>query len=246
MALDVTHVSAFIAGVLSFFSPCVLPLVPPYLCFLGGVALNEIAGEGTLAVRQQRRVMVMAAAFVAGFSTVFVALGATASWLGRLVSSHLDVLANVAGVVILVMGLHFLGLMRIPIFDREIRFHPASRPLGLIGAFVVGLAFAFGWTPCIGPVLAAILLVAGAESSVASGAGLLATYAAGIGIPFLIAAFAARPFVTFLKRAKRGVAIAEKTIGALLVLTGVLFIAGAMPAIAGWLLQTFPALGRVG
>jgi cytochrome c-type biogenesis protein len=244
--LDVTHAGAFIAGLLSFFSPCVLPLVPPYLCFLGSVALNEIAGDGPLAVRQQRRVLVMAVAFVAGFSTVFIALGATASWLGRLVSSHLDVLANVAGAVIIVMGLHFLGLFRIPIFDREIRFHPASRPLGLLGAYVIGLAFAFGWTPCIGPVLAAILLVAGAEKSVASGALLLAAYSAGIGIPFLIAAFAARPFVDLLKRLKRGVAIAEKTMGALLVVTGVLFIAGAMPLIADWILRTFPMLGKIG
>jgi len=244
--LDVTHAGAFVAGLLSFFSPCVLPLVPPYLCFLGSVALNEIAGEGPLAVRQQRRVLAMAAAFVAGFSTVFITLGATASWLGHLVSSHLDVLANVAGAVIVVMGLHFLGLFRIPIFDREVRFHPASRPLGFIGAYVVGLAFAFGWTPCIGPVLAAILLIAGAERSVSSGAVLLAAYSAGIGIPFLVAAFAARPFVALLKRAKRGVVIAEKAMGALLVVTGVLFITGAMPIVADWILNTFPALGKIG
>jgi cytochrome c-type biogenesis protein len=244
--LEVTHVGALVAGLLSFASPCVLPLVPPYLCFLGGVALNEITGEESLAPIQQRRVLVMSVAFVAGFTTVFVAFGATASALGRLISDNLDILSKIAGGVIIVMGLHFLGVFRIPVFYREARFHPASRPLGLLGAFVVGLAFAFGWTPCIGPVLAAILLVAGATDSVVQGAGLLAAYSAGIGIPFLIAALAARPFIAAIRRYRNGVVIAEKATGVLLVLTGGLFIAGAVPEIAGWLLQTFPAFGLIG
>jgi cytochrome c-type biogenesis protein len=243
---EVTHVGALVAGLLSFFSPCVLPLVPPYLCFLGGVALNEITGEESLAPVQQRRVVVMAAAFVAGFTTVFVAFGATASALGRLISDNLEILSDVAGAVIIVMGLHFLGVLKIPVFYRETRFHPAARPLGLIGAFVIGLAFAFGWTPCIGPVLATVLMVAGATESVAHGAGLLAVYSAGIGIPFLIAALAARPFIAAIQRYRNGVVIAERTTGVLLVLTGVAFIAGAMPEIATWLLQTFPAFGRIG
>jgi cytochrome c-type biogenesis protein len=244
--LEVTHVGALVAGLLSFFSPCVLPLVPAYLCFLGGVALDEMAGPDGLAARHQLRVVARAAAFVGGFAVVFVALGATASALGRFVSAHLDVLGRIAGVVVVLLGLHVLGVLRIPFLYRDVRFRPAREPLGLPGAFAVGLAFAFGWTPCVGPVLAVVLLVAGAEASVGRGAGLLAAYAAGIGVPFLVAALAARPFVAFVGRFKGGVAVAEKATGALLVGTGGLFLMGAMPELAAWLLATFPALGRVG
>jgi len=243
---DVGYLGAALAGLLSFLSPCVLPLVPPYLCFLAGVSIEQLSGEDGAAAGAGRRVFASAAAFVLGFATVFIALGATASVVGRLVADHIDVLARVAGAVIVVMGLHFLGVLRIDALYRELRFHAASKPAGLVGAYVIGLAFAFGWTPCVGPVLAAILFVAAAEDSVWRGASLLAVYALGIGIPFLLAALLVRPFLALMRRFRRHVHRVEQVMGLLLVVTGVLFITGSVNEIGYWLLETFPALGRVG
>ncbi|WP_085120537.1 cytochrome c biogenesis CcdA family protein [Tistlia consotensis] len=249
--MDVTYAGAALAGLLSFLSPCVLPLVPPYLAFLGGVSAHEIegrAGAGGEAVRPKPfgRTFWMALAFVLGFATVFVALGAGASAISGLVTRYIDVLVPIAGVVVLVLGLHFLGLFRILLLFREARFHVQSRPVGLAGAYVIGLAFAFGWTPCVGPVLASILLVAGSGDSVFYGASLLATYAAGIGIPFLLAALAIGSFTRFLAHFRRYLGWVEKALGAILVATGVLFITGGIADVSYWLLETFPVLGRIG
>ena len=185
---DVSYAGAFGAGILSFLSPCVLPLVPPYLCFLGGVSFDQLAGDEDSDNKMMRRVLLSAVLFVLGFSTVFVALGATASAIGELVSEYLDLFAQGAGVVIIILGLHFMGVFKIGIFYREARFQAETKPASLIGAYIVGLAFAFGWTPCVGPVLAAILMVAGSESSVTYGASLLAVYSLGLGLPFFVAA----------------------------------------------------------
>ena len=195
--LSVSFPAAALGGLISFLSPCVLPLVPPYLSFLAGTTFDRLSAGDDRAVR--RRAVLAALLFVAGFSTVFVLLGATASALGQAIRQYLDVLSTVAGIAIIVMGLHFLGVFRIGLFYREARFN-VTKPVGLWGAYVMGLAFAFGWTPCIGPVLAAILTVAGSESSVSQGALLLAAYSAGLGIPFLLAAFAMKPFAALLKR----------------------------------------------
>jgi len=244
MTFDVSIGGAFLGGVLSFASPCVLPLVPPYLCYVAGVSLDELTTE-----REEGtggRVMIAALAFVAGFATVFVLLGATASVLGRLVAQQLPTLSMIAGVVIIVMGLHFLGLFRIGFLSREARFSVASKPPGLVGAYVMGLAFAFGWTPCIGPVLAAILLVAGSADTVGAGAGLLAVYALGLGLPFLVAAAFSRAFIGVLKRFRRHFGAVEKAMGALLVVTGILFLTGGMTQMSFWLLEHFPALGTIG
>ena len=244
---DVTYPGAFVAGLLSFLSPCVLPLVPPYLCYLGGLTMEELADQQSAGQYQaSHRVFLSALAFVLGFSTVFVALGATASSIGQALASHLDSLAKLAGVIIIVLGLHFLGVFRFSLLFREARFQVTKRPAGLIGAYVVGLAFAFGWTPCVGPVLAAVLFVAGGEDSVARGAALLTAYAMGIGLPFLAASLAARPFMAFAARFRRGVVLVEKTMGALLVITGVLFLSGNFSVLAYWMLETFPSLGQVG
>jgi len=244
--LEVGHAGAFAAGLLSFLSPCVLPLVPPYLCFIGGLTLDQLAEQQEVGGVAARRVFVAALAFVLGFTTVFVALGATASVIGQVVAENFRLLGQIAGVIIIVLGLHFLGLLRIPFLYREARFHVESRPAGLVGAYVVGLAFAFGWTPCVGPVLAAILFVAGAEGSVLEGSTLLTAYALGIGLPFLGAALAARPFMAFMARFRRYLGAVEKTMGGLLVITGVLFLTGTMSEIAFWILEAFPALGRIG
>ena len=244
MGLDVTVLGAFTAGLLSFLSPCVLPLVPPYLSFLAGVGLNELR-EGAANVAPPRRVVLLAVCFVLGFATVFVLLGAGASAAGQVVARHLDLLGTLAGILIIVLGLHMMGL-RIPILFREARFHPAAKPAGPVGAYVIGLAFAFGWTPCVGPVLAAVLLLAGSGDTVGEGAWLLVAYSAGIGVPFVLAAAFIGPFLRAAQRFRRYVGVVEKVSGGLLVATGLLFVTGQMPVIGGWLLETAPVLGRIG
>jgi len=245
MLVDVTHGGALIAGVLSFISPCVLPLVPPYLCYIGGVSLDQLTGDAPESVARHR-IALSAFAFVLGFSTIFVMLGATASVLGRLVASHLDTLAIVAGIVIIVMGLHFLGIFKINLMHRQARMEVRNHPSGPLGAYVIGLAFAIGWTPCIGPVLAAILAVAGSEQTVTRGAVLLAVYSMGLGIPFIIAGFFAGSFMHLMQRFRGHVGTVEKAMGAFLVVTGVLFITGHMTTLSFWLLNTFPGLAAFG
>src|SRR5260221_483956 len=198
MPTDVTILAALLAGLISFLSPCVLPLVPPYLVYLSGLSLERFAdAEPEPAVR--RETVIGALLFVLGFTTVFVALGASASAIGGLIRLYSDIFAKVAGIAIIVMGLHFLGVFRIAWLLREKRV-AVAKPVGLWGAYVMGLAFAFGWTPCIGPILAAILAIAASETTVAKGASLLAVYSLGLGIPFIIAAFAIEPFAGFLSR----------------------------------------------
>ena len=187
-----------IAGLVSFLSPCVLPLVPPYLVFLAGTSLERFADREP-EPRVKRETVSAAALFVLGFSTVFVALGASASVIGSHIRAYSGPLATVAGIVIIIMGLHFLGVTPIALLHRQKRLEVA-KPVGLWGAYVIGLAFAFGWTPCIGPILAAILAVAASEQTVTKGASLLAVYSLGLGIPFVIAAFAIEPFAAFLSR----------------------------------------------
>jgi cytochrome c-type biogenesis protein len=244
MTADVSILAALIAGIVSFLSPCVLPLVPPYLVYLAGTSLERLA-DGNPASGSTRETVQAAFLFVCGFSTVFVALGASASVIGSLIRAYSAELAVAAGIAIIVMGLHFLGLLRIGWLYREKRVEMA-KPIGLWGAYAMGLAFAFGWTPCIGPILAAILAVAASETTVAKGAGLLAVYSLGLGIPFMLAAFAIEPFAAFLARFRRHLAQVERAIGALLVLTGVAFLTGSITSASFWLLDTFPALGRIG
>lgn len=247
MAFDISATAAFGAGILSFLSPCVLPLVPAYLCFLGGVELERLEGGGPgSAGNADWRLVALASAFVLGFSTVFVALGVTASALGDFVSRHFDQLAIAGGVLIGLLGLHFLGVLRLGLLLREARFQPVSSPAGLAGAYLVGLAFAFGWTPCVGPVLAAILVVAGAEATAARGAFLLSAYALGLGAPFLAAALFARPFLRQMGWMRRHVRTVERIIGAALVATGLLFVSGAMPRVGAWLSERFPGFGSLG
>jgi cytochrome c-type biogenesis protein len=243
LATDVTLPAAALAGVLSFLSPCVLPLVPPYLSYLAGTTLDELQAGDDWAVR--RRALLTALLFVAGFSTVFVLLGATASALGQTVRQHLEVLSTIAGIMIVVMGLHLIGVFRIGLLYREARVEVA-RSAGVWGAYLMGLAFAFGWTPCIGPILAAILALAGSETSVARGALLLGAYSAGLGIPFVLAALAMKPFVAFLTRVRSRFGMIEKAMGAFLVLTGLAFLFGWITTASFWLLEAFPVLGRLG
>ncbi|MFB9263813.1 cytochrome c biogenesis CcdA family protein [Bradyrhizobium erythrophlei] len=243
MTLDVTLGAAFVAGLLSFLSPCILPLVPPFLCYMAGVSVTDLSGDRP---DLRPRILAAALAFVAGFSVVFIALGSTASVAGRFISQHLAMLSTAAGALIVVMGLHFLGVIRIPLLYRSATVQLESRPAGLAGAFVMGLAFAFGWTPCAGPILAAVLMMAGSEDTAGQGALLLLAYSAGTGIPFLIAAAFTGRFMALLGRARRHLGVVEKTMGAFLVATGLMFLSGLMPAVSEWLLERFPGLTSIG
>jgi cytochrome c-type biogenesis protein len=244
--MNVTYFGALFAGLLSFLSPCVLPLVPPYLCFLGGTTFDQLTGEDETPSHVYTTVVLSSVAFVLGFTTVFVILGATATALGQLVAENLPLLAKIAGLIIIIAGLHFLGVFHIPILHREARYHADTRPAGLIGAYLIGLAFAFGWTPCIGPVLGAILAVAAGEGSVSQGVSLLFVYSLGLGIPFILAALAVRPFMSAMQRFRGHLAMMEKVLGGFLVLTGILFLTNSMTYISGWFLQTFPGLATIG
>jgi cytochrome c-type biogenesis protein len=244
MTADVSFAAALFAGILSFLSPCVLPLVPPYLVYLAGASMERLAdNEREPTVR--RDTVLAAALFVAGFSTVFVALGASASAIGTLVQAWSAQLSIIAGIAIILMGLHFLGVTKFAVLMFE-RRAPMSRPVGLWGAYAMGLAFAFGWTPCIGPILAAILAVAASKETVAKGAMLLAVYSAGLGIPFVVAALAVEPVTAFLARFKRHMEIIEKAMGGLLVLTGIGFLGGFISQASFYLLDWFPELGKIG
>ncbi len=234
------------AGLISFLSPCVLPLVPPYLGYLGGTTLDQMTGErGSVAPAVYRRVVTASVFFVLGFTTVFVGLGAGASVFGQFIQENKSQLAMVAGIVIIIFGLHFLGILRIPLLYREARYHTDSQPAGLVGAYVIGLAFAFGWTPCVGPILAVVLSLAANEASIDTGVYMLLVYSLGLGVPFILAAVAIRPFLTFMYRFRRYLGAVEKVMGVLLVITGVLFLTGSLNWFGQWMLETFPGLGTI-
>jgi len=241
---DVTLFAALLAGLVSFLSPCVLPLVPPYLVYLAGTSLERLTDEDPRTGSTWQTVLA-ALLFVGGFSTVFVTLGASASVFGALLRAYSYELGIIAGIAILIMGLHFLGITPIRWLRHEKRLD-IVKPVGLWGAYVMGLAFAFGWTPCIGPILAAILAVAASEATVSKGAGMLAVYSIGLGIPFVVAAFAIEPFAGFLARFRHYLRRVEQAMGVLLVLTGIAFLTGFITTTSFWLLEAFPALGRIG
>ncbi|MEM9761772.1 MAG: cytochrome c biogenesis protein CcdA [Pseudomonadota bacterium] len=243
MEFDIGYAGAALAGLMSFVSPCVLPIVPPYLCFLAGVSLEELKGEERGGWVPDARVVLAALFFALGFATVIVALGATASSIGQAVSRHFDTLRWIAGGVILLMGLHFLGLLRIPFLYRQARVEVERRPATLAGSYLVGLAFGFGWTPCVGPVLAAILFTAAGRETAGDGALLLGFYALGMGAPFVLAAAFVRPFLSLMHRLRAGMGHVEKAMGAMLVLTGVLFMTNSIADIAAWMLDYVPAMG---
>src|SRR5271166_3848034 len=240
---DVSLPAAFGAGLLSFVSPCVLPLAAPYLCYLAGASVEALVDEGEAKAR--RDILVAALLFVAGFTTVFVAFGATASAFGALFRQWSHALSIAAGIGVILMGLHFLGVLRIGAMLREARLE-IERPVGAWSSYPMGLAFALGWTPCIGPILATILAVAGSRETVASGAGLLAVYRLGLGLPFILAAAAMGPFMRASRFVKAQFGRIEKTVGVLLVATGVAFLTGGFQSMSLWLIETFPQFGQVG
>lgn len=237
---------ALAAGLLSFLSPCVLPVVPPYLAYMGGVSVGDMDSGADVGRRARRRVMLAAAFFVLGLSTVFLLLGFAFSTIGRLFLSVQEWFLYGAGAVIIVFGLHFLGVFRIGFLDREARLDAGDQGGSAMGAFVLGLAFAFGWTPCLGPILGAILGLAASEGDVARGTVLLAAYAAGLGVPFLLVAAFFPRLKGVMAWMKRHMGAVEKVSGALLVLVGLMMITGQFTALSWWLLETFPALSSLG
>ncbi|MEM7619725.1 MAG: cytochrome c biogenesis protein CcdA [Pseudomonadota bacterium] len=246
MSAEISFITAAFAGLISFLSPCVLPLVPPYLSFIAGATSEQMNADDAIESDVFWRIVLSAVVFVLGFTTVFVALGASATFVGQFIQSHLDILAKIGGVIIIVFGLHFLGLFRVALFNREARYHAEKKPPGYFGSYVIGLAFAFGWTPCIGPVLAVILALAAAADTVTMGVALLFVYSLGLGIPFILAALAIKPFMRFFKNFRKHIGTVEKVMGGFLVLTGILFITGSMTLIATWLIEMFPFLATLG
>jgi cytochrome c-type biogenesis protein len=243
---NVSLFAAFVAGVLSFISPCVLPLIPGYLSYISGISLDEMRGTsaGTavavMAPGVQRRVVVTSLFFILGFSLVFVSLGASATLFGQFLMSRLELLGRIAGVIIIIFGLHTMGVLRIGWLYSEKRFQTSNRPVGFFGAMLVGVAFAFGWTPCIGPILAGILTIAAGEETVGDGIRLLAVYSAGLGIPFLLTALAINRFFKAFARIRRHYHTIEVISGALLVAIGVLIFTNRFTLIAQWLTPYLP------
>ena len=233
---------ALLAGVVSFLSPCVLPIVPPYLAYMSGVSLNELQ-SGTAA---RNRALLPALFFVMGLSTVFLFLGFTASAIGAVFLQYQGYFNTIAGLIVMIFGAHFIGVYRISFLDREARLDVGDRGGSAFGAYILGLAFAFGWTPCIGPQLGAILSIAASEASVARGTLLLGIYAAGLGIPFLLVAAFLPRLTGVMGWMKRHMERIEKVMGLLLWTIGLLMLTGGFSAFSFWLLETFPALAVLG
>lgn len=233
---------ALIGGLISFLSPCVLPIVPPYLAYMSGVSISEMQDQA----QARRKATLTALFFVMGLSTVFLLLGFTASAFGAFVLSNQELFTKISGAVVIIFGLHFLNVFRIPLLDREARMETGDSGGSVFGAYVLGLAFAFGWTPCIGPQLGAILSLAASEASVTRGTILLGVYAAGLGIPFLLAALFLNRSMHVMNRIKPHMGTIEKVMGGLLLFVGIMLITGFFTQFSWWLLETFPGLALLG
>src|SRR5262245_3420009 len=242
MVENPTFLAAFFAGVLSFISPCVLPLIPGYLSYISGLTLDEMQGTGDAisSTAARRRVLTASIFFILGFSFVFVCFGAAASFLGQYLLEHQRLLAKVAAVVVIVFGLHTMGVLRIGWLYSEKRVQVDRKPTSVFGAFFVGLAFAFGWTPCIGPILAGILAIAGTQETIGQGVRLLAVYSAGLGLPFLLTALAINQFFTVFKKIRKHYHLIEIVSGLLLILIGILIFTNRFTLIAKWLTPYLP------
>jgi cytochrome c-type biogenesis protein len=236
--------TAFAFGFLSFISPCVLPIVPGYISFISGVSLNEIETTGDKS-KARRKIILNTLFFILGFSLVFILLGATATAVGQFLIDNLPLFSQIAGVIIIVFGLHMAGVFKIKFLQYEKRIHTQTKPLGFLGSFVVGLAFAFGWTPCIGPILGAILGIAAQKETVWQGIVLLTSYSAGLGIPFLITGISISAFYNFFNKIKRYFKMIEIIGGVMLIIVGILMITGSLTLIASYLTRWFPFLSGI-
>ena len=244
---DVTVLGALSAGLLSFLSPCILPIVPFYLSYLAGVGMNQISTDSEISGAVRLRAVVAASCFALGVITVFVGLGASASVFGSLLRDYFDVLRWGAALIIVAMGLHFLGVIRIGILYRQLRADAGDiSNMGLLGAYVIGLAFAFGWTPCVGPVLAAILFTAAGQDTAEQGAWLLFIYGLGMTLPFVVAALFIGPFMRWMTGFRRHLGLVEKLMGGVLIVFGVLIATNSVNLIAAWMLEHIPWFAQMG
>lgn len=233
MEITVSLPLAFLAGLVSFLSPCVLPVVPSSIAFVSGLTLEELRGGSAASAR--RAALLHSVLFVAGFTAVFMTLGWAATSFGRAFAQAMPWLNRLGGLVLIVFGLHLMGVLRTTALAREMRVHLSSRPSGAVGSFLVGVAFGAGWTPCIGPVLASILLYASLDATQAQGALLLAVYAAGLGLPFILASVAFNTFLAGAERARRWMVPIERAAGALLALVGLMMITGSFASVTAFL-----------
>jgi len=243
---DVSLYGAVLAGLLSFLSPCILPMVPFYLSYMAGISMAELRGDGEIAPGAQKRIFVSAVFFALGVTTIFVLLGLGATALGQAFRSYREPLSYVSAAVLLVFGLHFLGVLRIPFLYREARIESTAKPSTIIGAYVMGLAFGFGWTPCVGPALAAILMVASMQESLLQGGLLLAVYGLSMTLPFVVAALFAKPFLKWMARNRRYFGHVEKVMGAMLILFAVLIATNSVNYIAQFMIDMFPGFLNLG
>lgn len=245
---EISYLAAAGGGIVSFLSPCVLPLVPAYICLVAGTSLEQLEeqAQGENGRKINIKVVLMALIFVMGFSTVFILLGAGASVVNKLLIQHLEILSKIAGAIIILFGIHMTGIIRIPLLYREARFNNIEKPQNWLGAYIIGVAFGFGWTPCIGPILGTILAIAASDSSLSHGVSLLAVYALGLGIPFLLAALAINPFLRFMRNFRRYFRAMEIGTGAVIIATGLLIFTGQFQILAYWFLELLPGLAELG
>jgi cytochrome c-type biogenesis protein len=242
---NVGILTSFVFGLLSFASPCVLPIVPGYLSFISGVSFDEMQVSDNRA-RIRNRILANSAFFILGFSIVFISLGASATFIGKFLHDQITIISRIAGVIIVIFGLHMIGVFKIPFLNYEKRFHTGGKQLGLLGALLVGLAFAFGWTPCIGPILAAILAIASQQDSIGKGIVLLSAYSLGLGIPFLLAGLSLSAFFTAFNKFKRHLHTVEVVGGVMLVGVGILIMTNSLTVLSGYLSRWFPFLNDLG
>ncbi|TMV09737.1 cytochrome c biogenesis protein CcdA [Ruegeria sediminis] len=238
--------ATFAAGLLSFFTPCILPMVPFYLSYLGGLSIAELRRDGKIAAGAQKRLMVSSVMFALGVTTIFMLLGMGATALGQLFGTYLDTLSWVAAGILLIFGLHFLGIVRIPLLYREARLESRAEASTVLGAYLMGLAFGFGWTPCVGPALASILMIASGMGEIWRGTVLLFVYGVGMTAPFVVAALFAKPFLGWVQRHRSAFVWVEKAMGAMLILFAVLIATGGVNLIADAMIRWMPGFASIG
>jgi len=244
--LEITYFGAVIAGLLSFFTPCVLPMVPFYLSYMAGISMHELRGEDDFPPGTQRKLVFSAVAFALGVTTIFVLLGMGATAVGGAFGQWKQELSYVAAAVLLLFGLHFLGVMRIPLLYREARVESAAAPSNMLGAYLMGLAFGFGWTPCVGPALASILMMASGFGNIWQGGVLLFVYGFSMTLPFIVAALFARPFLGWAQRNRKYLGVVEKAMGVMLIVFATLIATNSVNYIAQWMIETFPSFATIG
>ncbi|CUH66444.1 Thiol:disulfide interchange protein DsbD precursor [Thalassovita gelatinovora] len=244
--LDITFAGAALAGLLSFFTPCILPMVPFYLCYMAGISMSELRSDGAIAPGAQRRLILSSIFFALGVSTIFVLLGMGATALGQAFVQWKQPLSYIAAAVLFVFGLHFLGVVKIGFLYREARIESKAEPTSVVGAYVMGLAFGFGWTPCVGPALASILMVASGMGDIWRGGLLLLVYGLSMTAPFVIAALFARPFLGWMQRNRKYLGYVEKVMGVMLIVFAILIATNGVNLIADLMIRWMPSFQTVG